>query len=181
MSPSRLSCAVLLLALTLASGCATKDANLIGANYFVANELMGASALAIDKDRPILVAPFMDVDRLDRSSSFGRLTAEQLSSRFAQAGYVVLEAKLRRENLYARQGSGETLLSAELKNLCETLNAQAVLIGTYSAAAEKVYVTARLVRPTDNVILASHDYWLPLGPDTNTLLQPSRYRVAGSF
>lgn len=181
MPPSRLSCAALLLVLALAPGCAAKDANLIGANYFVANELMSASALSLDKDRPILVAPIMDVDHLDRSSSFGRLTAEHLSSRFVQAGYVVLEAKLRRENLFSRQGTSEMLLSGELKNLCETLNAQAVLVGAYSAGSDKVYVTARLVRPTDNVILASHDYWLPLGPDTGALLQPARYRGASAL
>lgn len=179
MSLSRLSCALLLLILALAPGCAAKDANLIGANYFVANELMTGAALALDKDRPILVAPFMDVDHLDKSTSFGRLTAEQLSTRFAQAGYVVLEAKLRRESFFSRQGTGETLLSNELKNLCESLNAQAVLIGTYSAAAKNVYATARLIRPSDNVILASHDYSLPLGPDTSALLQSTRYRSVG--
>jgi hypothetical protein len=49
-------------------------------------------------------------------------------------------------------------------------NAAAVIAGTYAVGRNNVYVSARLIRAADNLIIASHDYALPLGPDTKALL-----------
>jgi hypothetical protein len=62
------------------------------------------------------------------------------------------------------------MLSREVQNLSRLHNAAAVIAGTYAVGRNNVYVSARLIRAADNLIIASHDYALPLGPDTKALL-----------
>ena len=45
-----------------------------------------------------------------------------------------------------------------------------MIAGTYAVARQSVYVTARLIRATDNLVLAAYDYVLPLGPDARALV-----------
>lgn len=173
------------LTLTL-QACAAREANLVRANHEAADELMTMAALSLDKARPILVASLMDVGDLTSTSRFGRITADMLASRLAQQGYTVLEIKLDRENLYTLTGTGEMLLSNALRNLSSSVGAQAVLIGTYAPASERVFVSAKLVRASDNVILAAQDYSLPHGRDVAALIDSdmavmtvgASYRVA---
>lgn len=160
---------VLLVGLCLLCSCATRDANLISASYNSADSIMDQARTALDPGRPILVAPFMSVKDLHRYTAFGSLTAEQMSSRLAQQGFQILEVKLDWRALYNQQGPSSALLSDELRNLTVANGAQAVLIGTYALGAQNVYVSVRLVRVADNMVVASGDYALPLGPDTTVL------------
>jgi len=45
-----------------------------------------------------------------------------------------------------------------------------VIAGTYAVGRQSVFVNARLIRATDNLVLASYDYVLPLGPDAKALI-----------
>lgn len=166
--------------------CATREANLVRSNHAAADNLLTMASASLDKAKPLLVASLMDVGDLTSTSRFGRITADMLASRLAQNGYTVLEIKLDRENLYTLTGTGEMLLSNALRNLSATIGAQAVLIGTYAPASERVFVSAKLVRASDNVILAAEDYSLPHGRDVAALIDPDtavmavgpNYRIA---
>ena len=48
--------------------------------------------------------------------------------------------------------------------------AQAVLVGTYAAASQAVYVSLKLVSPHGNAVLAAHDYALPMDGNVRGLL-----------
>jgi TolB-like protein len=78
---------------------------------------------------------------------------------------------LLRNNVYIKQRGGEFLLSRELRNISSEHNAQAVIVGTYATGRKNVFVTARLIRANDSVILASHDYSLPVDPDVAFMLR----------
>jgi len=78
---------------------------------------------------------------------------------------------LLRNNVYIKSREGEFLLSRQVKNLVLEHDASAVLTGTYAVGSKHVYVTAKLIRTADNVVLAAYDYNLPLGPDTKKLLR----------
>lgn len=95
----------------------------------------------------VLVATVADINNLEKSSAFGRLITEQMSTRLAQLGVPVTEVKLR-GNLYVNN-SGEFLLSRELKEMSSVQNADMVLVGTYANAGNAVYVTIKLVRASD--------------------------------
>ena len=99
----------------------------------------------------------------------GRMIAEQISSRFAQDGFTMVEMKLRR-NVFIQQQGGEFVLSREVQNLSQVHNAAAVIAGTYAVGRRTVYINARLVRAADNLVLAAYDYSMPLGPDAKALL-----------
>ncbi len=155
------------------------DANddvITAANYKAAEYLIGKLPKAMSKDNPLLVASFVNVDNLNESSTFGRTVSEQISSRFKQLGYTTIEMKLR-TTIFIKEGSGEFLLSRELSEISTKHNAQAVIVGTYAIAADRVYLTARVVNVTDSTTLASYDYNIPMTRDVFKMLLKGRKNV----
>ena len=67
---------------------------------------------------------------------------------------------------------GEFLLSRALKDLSLEHDAQAAIVGTYAVGENNVYVTTKVIRASDSVVLASQDFVLPLGPDVRKLVAP---------
>ncbi|MCK5720333.1 MAG: hypothetical protein KAH84_10360 [Thiomargarita sp.] len=168
------------------AGCSyiTKDRDLVSSSYRAADKLLSGvkdfySFLhprrnGVYSAKPILVASFVNINNLQQSSTFGLIVAEQIGSRFAQRGYKIIELKLRTDSIFVQQQTGELLLSRELQAISLQHDAYAVIVGTYAAGKEIVYVTAKLVRTKDNVILNSYDYSLPLGPNTKQMLRKRR-------
>ncbi|MCF6354977.1 MAG: hypothetical protein L3J26_07710 [Candidatus Polarisedimenticolaceae bacterium] len=152
---------------------AIKDANLIAINYAAADNLIASAAGVLTTSQPLLITSFVNIDDLRASSTFGRITSEQIGSRFSQSGYPVIEMKLR-SSVFIKEQSGEFILSRVLKSLSTSHDAQAVLAGTYAVGSNVVYVTSKLIRTSDGVILSSYDYTLPMGPDTAKLLRMGR-------
>lgn len=144
-----------------------QDAGLVGQSYSAADRLL--EQVPYLKGRPLLTGTFVDVSSLEDSSPLGRIVSEQISSKFAQEGHRIIELKMRR-NVFIKQRGGEFMLSREVRDLSQTHNAAAVIAGTYAVGRRNVYVSARLIRADDNLVLAAHDYVLPLGPDTRELL-----------
>ncbi len=172
------------LCLVLA-GCSflIRDANLVRASYKAADYLLkGAKDIMTLQPRkngvypkqPILVTSFVNIDNLQQSSTFGRVIGEQIGSRIAQQGYKVIEMKMRTSNIFVQRQTGELVLSRELREISLQHDAYAVVVGTYGESKESVYVTAKLIRAKDSVILSSYDYWLPVGPDTKQMLRKKR-------
>ncbi|MDM8558236.1 FlgO family outer membrane protein [Candidatus Parabeggiatoa sp. HSG14] len=160
----------------LMAGCThtVKDKDLVHASYGAADGLLNGVEDKFFRKQPILVASFVNVDNLQQSSTFGRMIAEQISSRLAQHNYKVIEMKLRTDSVFVRAQTGEFLLSREVYEISSKHDAYSVVVGTYGASKETVYVTAKLLRVRDGIILSSYDYSLPLGPDTKKMLRKGR-------
>ncbi|MDD5326334.1 MAG: FlgO family outer membrane protein [Phycisphaerae bacterium] len=139
------------------------------ANYKAAEYLIGKLPKDMPKTSPLLVASLVNVDDLSQSSTFGRMVSEQISSRFKQLGYTAMEMKLR-TTVFIKEGSGEFLLSRELSDISAKHNARAVVVGTYAAASDRVYLTVRVIDVTDSSILASYDYNIPMTRDVFKML-----------
>lgn len=139
------------------------------ANYKAADALLNTIHPKLSKDSPILVASFVNIDALDDSSTFGRVIAEQVASRFKQRNYSTIEMKLR-SNVFIREGSGELLLSREVTEISSKHRAQAVVVGTYAVASKRVYLTARVVNASDGRVLSSYDYDMPITSDVFKML-----------
>lgn len=134
------------------------DGDIVGASYKIVNTLENNLKAPVSQQDTIIVASFVDVSDLTKSSPFGRIMAEQIGSRFAQKGYKVIEMKLRQNSIFVDpENKGEFLLSRNLKEISRNHNASAVVVGTYAQGYEKVYVTARIVNPVTSVILSSCD------------------------
>ncbi len=122
------------------------------------------------KAGPVLVATFVDVDRLEQSTTLGRMITELAMTRLVQKGLTVTEVKLR-HSLYVKQDTGELMLSRELSAIAAQQAARAVLVGTYAAGRHGVHVAARLVEPATGVVLAAQDAVLPLDTHLKSLLR----------
>ena len=168
--------AIILIA-TILTGCysapvntgRTEDSDLVFESYMAADTLLTQAPWLLEGSQPMLTASFVNINDLENSSGLGRIIAEQVSSRFAQQGFTMIELKMRNA-VFIKENAGEFVLSRSVKALSQTHNAAAVVAGTYAVGRRSVYVNARLIRAIDNVILASYDYNLPLGPDTKALL-----------
>lgn len=150
------------------SASTASAANLMDANYRAIDALLGQTSL--EPQLPVLVGTVVQIDRVGESSRLGRLFTEQLSTRLTQRGVRVSELKLR-ENLLMHKEQGELLLSREAREVSQTHRAQAVLVGTYASSMATLYVSLKLVQPTDNIVLAAYDYALPMDGNVRSLLE----------
>ena len=119
---------------------------------------------------PFVVATLVNIDQLEQSSTLGRLISEQVASRMTQLGFSVLELKVR-NGVYMKRNEGELLLTREIKEVASTHNAQAVIVGTYAESATLVHVNLKVVNPSTNVVIAAHDYALPLDKQVASLIR----------
>ena len=165
--------AVVALALSamLAAGCASnapategEEQNaLIAGNFAAADRLLSDSVrreLLVSGKR-VLVASWVDVNQLNRSSVFGKMMAEQLASRLVQQGVPVVEVKLR-SSLFMSERGGEMLLSREVKEVTQSHNADAVVVGTYADTGPTgIYVTLKMVRASDAMVMSASNFVIP--------------------
>lgn len=123
---------------------------------------------------PFIVATLAQIDHLEQSSTFGRIVSEQIVSRLTQGGMRVVEMKLR-NGVYMKRNEGEFMLTREIREVANTHKAQAVVIGTYAESASMVHVSLKLVDPATSLILAAHDYALPMDRQVRSLLRKTVY------
>lgn len=140
----------------------------------IASQLLHNQQKSISKQDPILVATVADVDRLETSSSLGRITAEQIASRLGQLGFNVTEVKVR-GNLFVQRergefknmGSpfgGEFVLSRNIEQIAVEHNAAAIVAGTYAVGKTHSIISLRAVDVASKRILAGYDYAVPVVP-----------------
>ncbi|MCP3888233.1 MAG: hypothetical protein GY702_05090 [Desulfobulbaceae bacterium] len=146
--------------------------NLVEFSYQIAESLITRAQPALipfHPDMPVVVTTIVDNNNLVKTTKFGRLLQEHISSRFAQMGYTVREIKLG-NSLYIEPRSGETILTRDLTLLEGGNDAQAILVGTFSRSNRMLYISTRLVNPVNNNIIASDDYRLCMDNDIASLL-----------
>ena len=146
-----------------------KDVDMIGVSHATAEKMISQSAGRLEPGN-LLVASFADINDLEKSSTFGRTVAQQIASVFSKKGYKIVEMRLR-NTVYIATTEGEFLLSRELSKIGDEHDAEAVIVGTYAVGSKKVYVTAKLIRAKDSIVLAAEDFVLPLGPDLKKLVK----------
>lgn len=142
-------------------------------NYAAADRLVANIKKPLSKELPIVAATFVNLDALTESSTLGRLLSEQIASRLTQQGYSLVELKLR-GSVFVKANQGELLLSREVKDLSASYSAQAVVVGTYARSGEYLYLNIKIVRPTDNLVLAASDYALPMDWNIRSLLESDK-------
>jgi TolB-like protein len=173
---------LLAVATMLLSACHSVSSVLSDTDQFIATTYHAADALYVNWTRreiilelnstgisannytpqsngPTIVATLVDIKNLEQTSNFGRITSELLASRLSQLGAEVLEIKLR-NTVFIRQNEGEFMLTREVQELAATHKVAAVLVGTYTENGQYVFVSLKLVRPEDGMILTAYDYSL---------------------
>jgi hypothetical protein len=144
----------------------------VALNKDAINKLVGEFDRGPTGDTPVLVATIVNVNDMRKTAPLGRTLSEQYASHMAAAGFNVKEMKLRGD-VFIREETGELLLSREIKDIARAHNANMVLVGTYSAAANLTYISLKFVRTEDSRIIRGYDYALPNDKDVTRLLQVS--------
>lgn len=169
---------ILVYIFILLAGCSsfncTKLENLLGGNtnlvqlsYTITDNLVQRATPPLipgHPDMPVMVTTFVDNNDLQQTSRFGRIIQEHAASRLVQLGYTVREMKLT-SMVRMEPQSGETILSRDLSLLKGEQQVQAVLAGTISMTNRKMYISARLINPINNNIIATDDYQLCMDDD----------------
>lgn len=169
--------------LFILSGCAQINHDYRYVNYssedFIRKNYEAADSLSIQlKERkaeneptvsPVIVVSIVNMNQLNKTSAFGRLVAEQTSARFSQLKYNVVELKMRNDVL-VKNNQGEFLLTREIKDIADSVNAQAVVVGTYAENLNDIYINLKVVRPSNNVVLAAYSYAIPKAANIKGLL-----------
>jgi TolB-like protein len=145
------------------------QSELIATNYQAADALITQAGMQLSPQHPIIVATLVNINALEESSALGRLVSEQLGARFAQQGYKVVELKIR-QKLYMKRNEGELMLTREIRDIAQQHNAQALIIGTYTEGADRVFINLKLTQVETNIALAAVDYALPLDMNIRALL-----------
>lgn len=143
---------------------------LIAVNYRAGDALLAQAKSTLGPTQPLIAATVVSIDNLDKSSTLGRLISEQVSARFSQAGYRMIEMKFR-NSVYVRRNQGELMLTREIKDIAQSHDAQAVIVGTYGESDDFIYVNLKVIQPTTNVAIAVHDYTLPMNRTLKTMIQ----------
>ncbi len=141
--------------------------DLISFSYEIADETIETAFPPLVPRHPemaVLISTFVDNNDLEKTSRFGRILQEHIGSRFVQKGYTVREIKLA-ESLSIDIRSGETILSRDLSRLSTEHKAQAILVGTFSRVGRTLYVSARLINPTNKNIISTDDFQLCMDDD----------------
>ena len=141
--------------------------DLIEANHRAVDALLANAPL--DAQHPVMVATLVQVDRLGESSRLGRIFSEQIAGRMVQRGVRVVELKLR-DSVALQRDQGELLLSREVREVSQSHDAQAVVVGTYAASASALYISLKLVTPVGNTVVAAHNYAVPMDENVRVLL-----------
>lgn len=192
-----------LAALLMAAGCASSESatfdapelaqsmpvdppsgsRMLTANTHAGDALHKMLLLRMGSSGGILSTSFVDMDNIDQTSAFGRLTSQQVASRIGQYGFRVIEPRLANTLIMASgtgPESGEFMLSRETSNLLrDTYDAHAVLVGFYTAHGDRVFVSARVVRLADSAVMGAYEYYLPRKGEVGGLLASSAGGAAG--
>lgn len=118
---------------------------------------------------PIIVTPVVNIEDLHQRSLFGRLVTEHISARFTQLKYNLVAFEFGKE-VWAKGDQGELILSPELQEAVNSLNAQAVVVGTYADNGNDVFINLKVVDPKTTVVLGAHSYAIPKAPNVSDML-----------
>jgi len=139
------------------------------ASYAAADQLVEFSRAPLNPDKPIVVTTLVDNGDLSDAAPLGRLIAEQIATRLTNAGYTVRELRFG-SSFKVREGTGELVLSRDLRDISRSVGAQAVVAGTYTQAHSRVFVNAKLIHAASGDLLSAADFELPKSRDVESLL-----------
>ena len=115
-----------------------------------------------------LPVSFVNMDNLEQTSSFGRFLSEQLFYEFNQRGFPIQEYRIPK-TITMREGEGDFYLTRAM-GAVNVPSCSVVVAGTYYADRQAVIVNARLVRPTDGMVLRTANVVLPSNRLTRRML-----------
>ena len=120
-------------------------------------------------DSVVIVTTFVSLNDLYETSALGRLMSEHLMGELQKRGAEIIDARIA-ASLQISEGFGEYALSRDMEQLSYVHDAQTVVVGTYSVAADEVSVNARLLNQEYGTVLSSASVVFPADKLISALL-----------
>jgi TolB-like protein len=102
----------------------------------------------------MLVTTFVDINKLYRSSSFGRYLTEQVMNEFQSHSYRVIDIR-KSLSVMVQEKRGEFGMSRDPEEIGTSATAGAMLAGTYLVGKDGIIVNARILNNESSVLLSS--------------------------
>ncbi len=129
--------------------------------------------LLTDKKRKaetkFLYSAFVSEDNYDVTTPLGRMLGDALASRMQNEGLQVIEVRLSR-SMRIHKKFGMLAMSQDMQKLFDEHQATFMITGSYTVTPHDVYVMARVIGNTSQIIYASSGIWLPRASMVNYLL-----------
>jgi TolB-like protein len=118
----------------------------------------------------MLVTTFVDINKLYRTSSFGRYLAEQIMNEFQSHAYKVIDMR-KSLSVMVQEKRGEFGLSRDPDAIGASASAGAMLTGTYLVGKDDIIVNARILDNKSSILLSSSTVIFERNPFTEKMLQ----------
>jgi TolB-like protein len=103
---------------------------------------------------PIGITTFVNLDDLYKTSTFGRVLSEQLMSELTMRGFDVIELR-QSDALQFIDADGEFALSRQPGMTRRSRELGGIVVGTYVASSNRVYINTRVIDPSTALIVSS--------------------------
>ncbi len=120
----------------------------------------------------LIVCTFVDINKLSRTSSFGRYLAGQLMTEFQQRKFSVIDIQ-KNLSVIVKPRLGEYGLSRNSAEIADEISAGAMLTGTYLEGHNNIIVNARILDNKTAALLSSATMLFPRNELTRQLLADS--------
>ncbi len=117
----------------------------------------------------LIVATFVESNKVTRTSSFGRYLADQLMNEMQRHAYKVIEIR-KSESIRVQEKRGEFGLARQQDEIHNEIAAGAMLTGTYMIGHNDILVTARILDNRTSALLASSTVIFPKNKLTTLML-----------
>lgn len=176
----------LLVGLLSASGCGRMrtggTVSIVTPDFFgigedIALQLETSLRQPLGRGQGVIMTSVVDIDNLYQSSRFGRTLTEAVSTRLFRHGFGVVEVRKSAE-LLMKSSTGELMLTRDASLLAEELDAQAVVVGTYSLTPNTVIVNIKLLDAASHEVLSVAGLEIQRSSNINHLLYGTTGPVA---
>ncbi|OYV36146.1 MAG: hypothetical protein B7Z80_16425 [Rhodospirillales bacterium 20-64-7] len=140
--------------------------------YTAVDNMLDRAPDLLGNKGPLVVGSVEDIHDVNSSTPFGNIISEMVRTRLVQHGLRVTEMRVRSSVLLERT-SGEMLLSRDKRALLPAPVAADIVTGTYAVGSSKVYVSLKIINPSDGHIKAAADFVTDRTLDVDQLLMTS--------
>ena len=132
-------------------------------------QLLANPVEEIQDNYVVTVGTFVNMSQLYATSSLGRFISEQMITELQKSGVEVIEVR-KTPSIMMSSNDGVFGLSTDMDELSMVHNAQAMVVGTYSAVGGEIFINARLLRNSDNMVLSTGSLSFAMGTMGKALL-----------
>lgn len=108
---------------------------------------------------PIAITSFVQLDKLKKTSEFGRVLSESLISELGFNGLNIIE--YRGQNALSVSESGEFFITRDTTQMRQEIQNTNILVGTISRLFDKVIINARIIEPSGKIISSARVIYYP--------------------